>query len=113
MYWITNSGLQGKTTLILYRTTGVFILNYQGVVTGCGEGCGRIFAIIVKVATEDDIGESYVEDRMWPCVPSAMFRIWNIEDHHIPSPFMENWAIVWHMGYRYSNVTIWGIIISV
>ena len=82
MYWITNSGLQGKTTLILYRTTGVFILNYQGVVTGCGEGCGRIFAIIVKVATEDDIGESYVEDRMWPCVPSAMFRIWNIEDHH-------------------------------
>ena len=35
------------------------------------------------------------------------------EDHHIPSPFMENWAIVWHMGYRYSNVTIWGIIISV
>ena len=51
-------------------------------VTGCGTGCGRIFAIIMKDATEDDIGESYLEDRMWPCVTSAMLRIWNIEDHH-------------------------------
>ena len=66
----------------------------------CGTGCGRIFAIIMKDATEDDIGESYLEDRMWPCVTSAMFQIWNTEDHHIPSPFMENWANGWHMGYR-------------
>ena len=51
-------------------------------VTGCGTGCGRIFAIIMKDATEDDIGESYLEDRMWPCVTSAMFQIWNTEDHH-------------------------------
>ena len=27
--------------------------------------------------------ESYVEDSMCPFVTSAMFRIWNIEDHHI------------------------------
>ena len=54
----------------------------------------------MKDATEDDIGESYLEDRMWPCVTSAMFQIWNTEDHHIPSPFMENWANGWHMGYR-------------
>ena len=31
---------------------------------------------------KDDIEESYLEDRMWPCAISAMFRIWNIEDHH-------------------------------
>ena len=55
----------------------------SGCVTGWGAGCGRIFIIIVKDATEDDIKESYVEDSMCPFVTSAMFWIWNIEDHHI------------------------------
>ena len=35
---------------------------YPGVVIWFGAGCGCIFAIIVKEATEDDIGESYVEN---------------------------------------------------
>ena len=47
-----------------YRTKQwVVMLNfYPGVVIWFGAGCGCIFAIIVKEATEDDIGESYVEN---------------------------------------------------